>query len=180
MKPGVFTQLYVHLVMSPKYRERLLVKEIKGEVFKYISGILTNRGHKSIIINGVADHAHIFYGENPNDKISDVVGCIKKDSSTFINSKNWFRGRFHWQDGYGAFSYSRSQLDAVYKYIANQEQHHRKRTSREEYIELLKKFEILYDAKYLFEFFDDVDESKIIPPAVSSQSAIINPLRGLK
>lgn len=169
MKPGVFTQLYIHIVITPKYRERLLAKEIRGEVFSYISGILTNRGHKSIIINGIADHAHIFYGENPNDKISDLVGCIKKESSTFINSKNWFRGKFHWQDGYGAFSYSRSQLDTVYKYIANQEQHHKKISFKEEYTELLQKFCVEYDVKYLFEFFEDVDETKII----------INPLRGL-
>jgi putative transposase len=170
MKPGVFTQLYIHLVIAPKYRERLLVKEIRGEVFSYISGILTNRGHKSIIINGMADHVHIFYGENPNDKISDLVGCIKRESSTLINGKKWFHGKFYWQDGYGAFSYSRSQLDVVYKYIANQERHHRKRTFREEYIDLLEKFAIEYDEKYLFEFFDDVDESKII----------ISPQRGLK
>jgi hypothetical protein len=117
----------------------------------------------------MADHAHIFYGENPNDRISDLVGCIKKDSSKFINGKNWFPGKFHWQDVYGAFSYSRSQLDAVYKYISNQEQHHKKRTFRNEYLELLKRFEVEYDKKYLFQFFTDVDESKII----------INPLRGL-
>jgi REP element-mobilizing transposase RayT len=162
MKPGVFTQLYIHLVIAPKYRERLLFKEIRKEIFKYISGILTKRGHKSIIINGMLDHAHIFYGENPNDKISDLVGCIKKESSTFINSRNWFRGRFHWQDGYGVFSYSRSQLDAVYKYIANQENHHKKRTFKEEYIDLLNKFVVEYDERYLFEFFDNIDESQII------------------
>ena len=169
MKPGVFTQLYIHIVISPKYRDRLLIKEIRSEVFSYISGILTNRGHKSIIINGMADHAHIFYGENPNDKISDLVGCIKRESSNFINSKNWFRGKFHWQDGYGAFSYSRSQLDAVYNYIANQEKHHKKKSFKEEYTELLQKFAVKYDEKYLFEFFDDIDEGKII----------INPLPGL-
>jgi hypothetical protein len=128
----------------------------------------------------MADHAQIFYGENPNDKISDLVGCIKRDSSTFINGKNWFRGKFYWQDGYGAFSYSRSQLDVVYKYIANQEQHHKKRTFREEYTELLKKFAVEYDEKYLFEFFDDIDESQIIPQAGSSTATIINPLRGLR
>ena len=160
MKPGVFTQLYIHLIFAPKYRERLLVKEIRSDVFSYISGILTNRGHKSIIINGTLDHIHIFFGENPNDKISDLVGCIKRDSSTFINEKNWFRGKFHWQDGYGAFSYSRSQLDAVYKYIANQEQHHQKITFKEEYTELLKKFAIEYNERYLFEFFNDIDEEK--------------------
>jgi REP element-mobilizing transposase RayT len=169
MKPGVFTQLYIHLVIAPKYRERLLVKEIRSQVFRYISGILTSRGHKSIIINGVLDHVHIFYGENPNDKISDLVGCIKRDSSTFINRKDWFRGKFHWQDGYGAFSYGRSQLDTVYNYIAKQEQHHKKRTFKEEYMELLNKFAIKYDERYLFEFFSGINESQII----------INPLRGL-
>ena len=121
MKPGVFTQLYIHLVIAPKYRERLLVKEIRSQVFRYISGILTSRGHKSIIINGVLDHVHIFYGENLNDKISD------------------------------------------------QEQHHKKRTFKEEYMELLNKFAIKYDERYLFEFFSGINESQII----------INPLRGL-
>ena len=153
MKPGVFTQLYVMLVFSPKYRESLLCKEIKGEVFSYISGIITNRKHKSIIINGVSDHIHILLGLNPNDKISDLVGCIKRDSSSFINEKKWFINKFHWQDGYGAFSYGKSQLETIYKYIANQESHHKKRTFREEYILLLKKFEVEYNEKYLFDFF---------------------------
>jgi len=94
MKPGVFTQLYIHLIFSPKYRERLLVKEIRNEVYSYISGILTNRGHKSIIVNGMADHIHIFFGANPNDKLSDLIGCIKRDSSTFINGKNGFPKNF--------------------------------------------------------------------------------------
>lgn len=154
MKPGVFTQLYIQLVFSPKYRERLLVKEIREEVFSYISGIITNRRHKSIIINGISDHMHILYGANPDDKISDLVACIKRESSTFINSKNWFRNKFHWQDGYGAFSYARSQLDRVYKYIARQEQHHKKQSFKEEYIDFLKKYEIEYNEKFLFEFFE--------------------------
>ena len=154
MKPGVFTQLYIQLVFSPKYRERLLVKEIRGEIFSYINGIITNRKHKSIIINGMPDHIHILYGANPDDKISDLVACIKRESSSFINSKNWFRQRFHWQDGYGAFSYARSQLDRVYNYIAGQEQHHKKQSFKEEYIDFLRKFEIGYNEKYLFEFFE--------------------------
>ena len=131
----------------------LLTKKIRPEVFSYISGIVTNRKHKSIIVNGVVDHIHILIGANPNDKISDLVGCIKRESSNFINSKDWFRGKFHWQDGYGAFSYSKSSLDAVYKYIYNQESHHRKKTFRDEYMSLLGKFEIEYDEKYWFEFF---------------------------
>ena len=154
MKPGAFTQLYIHIVFAVKYRERLLTKEIRDELFKYISGIITNRKHKVIIINGVADHIHILIGLNPNDKISDLVGCIKRETSSFINEKKWFRGKFHWQDGYGAFSYSRLQLDNIYKYIANQEIHHKKKTFREEYVELLRRFEIKYDEKYLFDFFD--------------------------
>jgi len=154
MKPGVFTQMYIHLVFSPKYRERLIRKEIQSEVFSYISGIITNRKHKSIIINGMPDHIHILVGANPNDKISDLVACIKKESSVFINDKNWFKGKFHWQDGYGAFSYGKSQLETIYNYIANQEAHHKKRNFREEYMALLKKFDIKYDDKYLFEFFE--------------------------
>jgi len=154
MKPGSFTQLYVHIVFAVKYRERLLTKEIRDELFKYIAGIITNRKHKVIIINGMADHIHILIGLNPNDKISDLVACIKRESSSFMNDKNYFRGKFHWQDGYGAFSYSRSQLDDVYKYILNQEAHHKKQTFREEYVELLKRFEIQFDEKYLFVFFD--------------------------
>jgi REP element-mobilizing transposase RayT len=154
MKPGVFTQLYTHLIFAVKYRERLLVKEIRAEVFSYISGIITNRKHKSIIINGIPDHVHILIGLNPNDKISDLIGSIKKESSTFINEKNLFHGKFHWQDGYGAFSYSRSQLDRIYRYIADQESHHKRKTFREEYTELLKKFEVKYNEKYLFEFFE--------------------------
>jgi len=132
MKPGVFTQMYIHLVFSPKYRERLIRKEIQSEVFSYISGIITNRKHKSIIINGMPDHIHILVGANPN----------------------WFKGKFHWQDGYGAFSYGKSQLETIYNYIANQEAHHKKRNFREEYMALLKKFDIKYDDKYLFEFFE--------------------------
>lgn len=154
MKPGVFTQLYIQLVFAPKYRDRLLKAEIRPKIFSYISGIITKRKHKSIIINGMLDHIHILFGLNPNDRISDLVGTIKKSSSTFINEKDWFRGKFHWQDGYGAFSYGKSQLDNVYKYIRDQEIHHKKRTFREEYIELLKRFEIEYDEKYLFEFFE--------------------------
>jgi REP element-mobilizing transposase RayT len=154
MKPGVFTQLYVHIVFAVKYRERLLTKEMRDELFRYISGIITNRKHKVIIINGVLDHIHILIGLNPNDKISDLVGCIKRESSSFINEKKWFRGKFHWQEGYGAFTYSRSQLDNIYKYISNQETHHSKRTFRAEYLALLERFEVKFDEKYLFEFFD--------------------------
>lgn len=153
MKPGSFTQLYIHIVFAAKYRESLLTKEIRNELFKYISGIITNHKHKTIVINGMANHIHILIGLNPNDKISDLIACIKRETSSFINDKKWFRAKFHWQDGYGAFSYGRSQLDDIYKYIANQEAHHKKKTFREEYTELLKRFEIKFEEKYLFDFF---------------------------
>jgi REP element-mobilizing transposase RayT len=154
MKPGVFTQLHTHLVFAVKHRECLLVKDIRAEVFNYIGGIIANRKHRPIIINGVSDHIHILIGLSPNDKISDLVGNIKKDSSGFINEKNWMQGKFHWQDGYGAFSYSKSQLDDIYNYIANQEKHHSKKTFKDEYINILKKFGVEYNEKYLFDFFN--------------------------
>lgn len=157
MKPGVFTQLYIHIIFSPKYHDRLLRREIRSEVFSYISGIITNKGHKSIIVNGVIDHVHILIGLNPKESISDIVGTIKRDSSTFINDKKMFLGKFHWQEGYGAFSHSRSQLNAVYKYIQNQEEHHKKKTFKEEYMELLSKLEVQYEERYLFEFFENVE-----------------------
>ena len=119
-----------------------------------MSGIATNMKHKSIIINGVSDHVHVFLGFNPSVSISDTVYELKRSTSLFINEKNWFNHKFNWQEGYGAFSYSRSHIENVYHYIKNQERHHRKKTFRDEYIEFLKKFEIEYDKKYLFEFFD--------------------------
>ncbi|OFX59931.1 MAG: transposase [Bacteroidetes bacterium GWA2_30_7] len=154
MKSGVFTQLYIHLVFAVKYREYLIHKKLSDEVYKYISGIITNQKHKSIIVNGMPDHIHILFGLNPVISISDTVRDIKRSSSLFINEKKWLTGTFAWQEGYGAFSYGKSQLDDIYKYIANQEQHHSKRTFKHEYIEILKKFEIEYDEKFLFDFFE--------------------------
>ncbi|RLD59951.1 MAG: transposase [Bacteroidetes bacterium] len=119
-----------------------------------MSGIATNMKHKSIIINGVSDHVHIFLGMNPSISVSDTVWELKRSSSLYINDKNWLSNKFNWQEGYGTFSYSKSHIDNVYKYILNQEEHHKKRTFREEYIDFLKKFEIDYDERYLFEFFD--------------------------
>ncbi len=154
MKPGVFTQLYIQLVFAVKYRDRLLNDDIREKVFSYMSGIVTNSKHKSIIINGVSDHVHIFLGLNPNLSISDTVRDLKRSSSIFINENKWFKSKFQWQEGYGAFSYSKSQVDNVYNYIQKQEEHHKKTTFREEYIDFLKKFEIEYDKKFLFDFFN--------------------------
>ena len=130
------------------------MKDFRKDVFRYLSGIATNMKHKSIIINGVSDHVHIFLGMNPSVSVSDTVWELKRSSSLFINSKNWLNNKFNWQEGYGTFSYSKSHIENVYNYILNQEEHHKKRTFREEYIDLLKKFEIEYDERFLFEFFD--------------------------
>ena len=154
MKPGVFTQIYIQLVFAIKNREALLINECQKEVFSYMSGIASNLKHKSIIINGMPDHIHIFIGLNPSVSISDTVYELKRSSSLFINNKKWFKGKFYWQEGYGAFSYGKSQVENVYNYILNQEKHHTKTTFREEYIDFLNKFEIDYDKRFLFEFFD--------------------------
>ncbi|MCK9208475.1 MAG: IS200/IS605 family transposase [Salinivirgaceae bacterium] len=156
MKPGTFTQLYVQLVFVIKNREAMLHENIRHRVFEYVSGIVTEMKHKSIIVNGVSNHIHIFVGLNPNISISDTVHDIKRSSSLFINSEKLCRGHFAWQEGYGAFTYSRSHINNVYKYIQNQEKHHKKVLFKEEYIQFLKKFEIDYDERFLFDFFEDV------------------------
>ncbi|MCX6328424.1 MAG: transposase [Bacteroidia bacterium] len=158
MKPGTFTQLYEQLVIAVKFWECLFNPSRRKIIFSYISGILTNLGHKSLIVNGYSDHVHIFFGRNPSISTSDTVSAIKKSSSYFINEQGWFVGKFQWQDGYGAFSYSRSHVDDVYKYIANQEDHHKSSRFRDEYKEMLNKCEIEFEERFLFDFFDDVDE----------------------
>jgi len=154
MKPGTYTQLYIHLVFTPKYRERLLIKKIRPSIFKYMSGIITKMDQKSIIINGVEDHVHILYGLNPDISISDTVHDIKRNTSLFINKQKYYRKKFAWQEGYGAFSYGKSQLDDLYKYIENQELKHKRKSFKDEYIDILNKFEVDYDDRFLFNFFE--------------------------
>lgn len=153
--PGTFSQIYIQIVFAVKGRENLIDKSWKDELHKYISGIITNKGQKSIIVNGVADHIHIFVGLRPAMAISDLVRDIKNNSSNFINEKKFIKGKFSWQEGYGAFSYAHSQIEQVYNYILNQEKHHHKQTFKEEYLEFLQKFEIEYNEKYLFEWIDE-------------------------
>jgi putative transposase len=156
MKPGVFIQIYIQLVFAVKNKNCLLQKKIRPDIYAYMGGILKDLKHKPIIINGIADHVHIFYGMNPNVSVSDTVKQIKSSSSTLINGKKMIYDKFGWQDGYGGFSYSQSQIKNVYNYIANQEEHHKGKTFKEEYIEFLEKFEIEYNPMFLFEFIDDV------------------------
>ena len=124
--------------------------DFKIELYKYITGIVQQREHKLIAINGMSDHIHIFIGMRPNQSLSDLVKEIKSISSKWINEKKFLPYRFEWQDSFGAFSYSKSHIDAVVKYINNQEEHHKKENFKEEYIKFLEKFEIDYDEKYVF------------------------------
>lgn len=152
--PGTYSQIYIQIVFAVKGRENLIAKTWKDELFKYITGIVTNKGHKSIIVNGASDHVHVFVGLKPAMAISDLVRDIKNNSSNFINDKRFVKGKFSWQEGYGAFSYSHSQIENVYNYILNQEQHHHKKTFKEEYVEFLEKFQIEFDEKYLFKWIE--------------------------
>jgi REP element-mobilizing transposase RayT len=154
MKPGSFTQIYIQLVFSPKHREYLLIEKIRPRILEYMSGIVTNLGHKSIIINGVPDHVHLFIGLNPKISISESVKELKRSSTIFINDKRLVAGKFEWQEGYGGFSYGHSQIGQVFDYIRDQEMHHLKRTFKEEYLEFLNGYEIKFEDQFLFEFFD--------------------------
>lgn len=148
---NTFTQIYFHLVFAVQNRISLIQPEWKNELYKYITGIVQNNGHKLIAINGTPNHLHIAVGYKIHQLIPDLLQDIKGNSSKWINEKNFIKGKFTWQAGYGAFSFSHSQIDAVVKYIANQEQHHKKKSFREEYLELLKKYEIVFDEKYILE-----------------------------
>ena len=151
---NTFSQIYIQTVFAVAVRQCLIKPDFKEELQKYITGILRKKGQKLIEINCMPDHAHLLMGLRPSVALSDVVRDVKSDSSEFINRKRWIRGRFNWQEGFGAFSYSHSHLDSVIRYIRNQEKHHAKKSFRSEYVTLLRKFDIAYDARYLFEFPD--------------------------
>ena len=151
---STYSQIYIHVVIVVKGRRNLLKKEWREEVFKYMSGIISAKGQKPIIVNGVEDHVHLFIGQKPSIALSDLIRDVKNNTTNFINEKGFLKGKFAWQAGYGAFSYSNSQIEKVYKYIENQEIHHRKKTFKQEYLELLEKFEIAFEERYLFDWLD--------------------------
>src|SRR5947209_18220354 len=142
---NTYTQIYIQVVFAVEWRQSLIVAEHKVELHKFITGIVRNDGQKLIAINSVPDHVHILIGLKPDLALSDLVRDIKANSSRFVNDEGWVRGRFNWQEGFGAFSYSHSQLDSVIRYIRNQQQHHAKRTFKSEYMTLLRKFDIAFD-----------------------------------
>lgn len=148
---NTYSQIYIQIVFAVKGRQNLISNNWKDELFKYITGIITNEDQKLIAINGMPDHIHILIGLKPNKALSDLVRDIKANSSRFINEKRWINGKFEWQTGFGAFTYSQSQLTNVIHYIQNQEIHHKTKTFKEEYIEFLKAFEIDYKDEYVFD-----------------------------
>jgi REP element-mobilizing transposase RayT len=150
--PNTYSQIYIQIVFAVKGRQSLIPSKHREQVHQYIAGIIQNREQKLLSVFAMPDHAHILVGMKPSLSVSDLVRDIKAGSSKFISDHNLLQGKFAWQEGFGAFSYSRSQLGNVIGYIENQEQHHRKKTFKEEYLDFLRKFEVEYDEKYLFEW----------------------------
>jgi len=151
---NTYTQIYVQIVFAVQGRQNLISEGIREKVEKYICGIVSNKKSKPIAIYCNPDHLHILIGLHPSISVSDMARDIKANSSKWMNEEKMIIGKFKWQEGFGAFSYSKSQIDAVVKYIANQPEHHKKATFKDEYIQFLKNFEIEYNEKYLYEWID--------------------------
>ena len=147
---NTYTQIYIHVVFAVEGRQNLIAPEHNDELQKYITSIVTAQKHKLIAINNMPDHLHLLVGLQPDAALSDLMRDVKAGSSKFINEKRWVIGRFSWQEGFGAFSYSRSQLGTVIRYIENQQKHHAKKSFREEYVALLEKFDVEFDPRYIF------------------------------
>lgn len=145
-----YTQIYIQFVFAVQNRISLIHPEWEQELYKYITGIIQNKSHKMIAINGMPDHLHIFIGFQLVDHMSELIKVVKGESSKWIEERGFVKEIFRWQEGYGAFSYSRSHIERVYRYVMNQKNRHQTKTFREEYIELLKKFEVDYEERYIF------------------------------
>lgn len=148
---NTYTQIYIQIVFAVEARASVIPPEHEEELHRYITGIITNRGQKLIAINSMPDHVHILVGLKPDHALSDLVRDVKAASSKLINERHWVAGRFAWQEGFGAFSYSHSQLNDVVRYIQNQEHHHAKKSFGDEYREFLERFAVEYDSRYVFE-----------------------------
>lgn len=148
---NTYHQIYLQTVFAVKYRNAMIEKTWQKDLFGVIGNLINETGCKTMIVNGVEDHVHCFFGLKPTVAVSELMKTVKAKSSKYINDHSLTPERFEWQEGYGVFSYSQSQIDAVYKYIQNQEEHHKKYTFREEYVDFLEKFKISYDEKYIFE-----------------------------
>ncbi|WP_461069629.1 IS200/IS605 family transposase [Spirosoma horti] len=154
---NTYTQSYVQIVFAVRGRQNLIPKRHKEELQQFITGVVQKRGQKLLAINTMPDHVHLFIGFTPTIILSDLVRDVKASSSKFIKEKRW-KLPFAWQEGYGAFIYGQSQVKDVIQYVLNQEQHHRKYSFREEYFMFLKRFDVPYDPKYVFEFYDQTEQ----------------------
>ena len=152
--PNTYTQIFIHVIFAVKGRENSIGHVWKDELYKYICGIVNGKYQKVYSINGMPDHVHILLSIKPDISLSDLMRDVKSNSSKWINTKQYVKGKFQWQEGFGAFSCSQSQLDNVIAYINNQEIHHSKRSFKEEYIEFLNLFNIEYDEKYVFDWIE--------------------------
>ena len=148
---NTYTQLYFHIVFAVKGRSNYILENWKSELYKYISGIIANKDQKLMIVNGVPNHIHLLIGTKPNCNLSDLIRDIKANSSKWINEKKFTNFHFEWQTGFGAFTVSQSVVPNVIEYIKNQEEHHRKKTFKEEYVEFLKAYQIDFKDEYLFD-----------------------------
>jgi putative transposase len=153
---NTYTQCYFQLVFAVKNRDALIKKEWKDNLEMYVTGIVQNHHHKMLAVGAMPDHIHILLGYNLNHLIPDLVEEIKTSSNKWIKSENLSRFKFAWQKGYGAFTYSHDQIDSVAKYILSQEEHHKRKFFREEYLDMLIKNQIEFKDEYVFEFFEDV------------------------
>ncbi|MBK7252969.1 MAG: IS200/IS605 family transposase [Ignavibacteria bacterium] len=147
---NTYTQIHIQFIFAVKYRKGVILASWKDELYKYLTGIVQNNKHKMISINGMPDHIHLLAGIRPSQSISDLMQDIKGSSSKWINKMKFTKERFEWQEGYGAFSYGKSQVKNVISYIENQEKHHKRKSFKEEYLDFLKKFDVEFDDKYLF------------------------------
>ena len=148
---NTYTQLYFHIVFAVKGRNNYISEQCKDELYKYISGIIANKDQKLMIVNGVPNHIHLLIGTKPNCNLSDLIRDIKANSSKWMNEKKFTNFHFEWQTGFGAFTVSQSVVSNVIEYIKNQEEHHRKKTFKEEYVEFLKAYQIDFKDEYLFD-----------------------------
>ena len=149
--PNTYTQIHLHFIFAVKYRQSQIQPIWQQRLYQYITGIIQKNGHKLAIINGMPDHSHILIGMRPEQSISSLMQDVKASSSKWINEEKLTKEKFAWQEGYGAFSYSRSQLPRLIRYIENQDEHHRKQTFRQEYLEILEELKVPYDLKYIFQ-----------------------------
>ncbi|HPC99450.1 MAG TPA: IS200/IS605 family transposase [Bacteroidales bacterium] len=149
---NTYTRIYLHLVFTPGGRENIIPVKYHVELQKFTTGIIQNNRHKLLAIKFMPDHVHIFIGYQPHQALPDLMRDIKANTSRFINDKKWLPGKFQWQEGYGAFSYSQSQITNVIRYINNQENHHKRISFRDEYLKILERFEVESEPEYLFEW----------------------------